>query len=72
MGKLLGNRLVLADASETILCAVLAVTTLPGLALFSVFGWWWDDQSPRSSRSPSSAAVSAQTGNAHHVTGVIR
>ena len=43
VGELLRNQLVLADASETILCATLAATTLLGLALFTAFGWWWAD-----------------------------
>jgi divalent metal cation (Fe/Co/Zn/Cd) transporter len=43
VGGLLRNQLVLADASETILCATLAATTLLGLALFTAFGWWWAD-----------------------------
>ena len=42
-GGLLGNQLVLADASETILCATLAATTLLGLGLFTAAGWWWAD-----------------------------
>jgi divalent metal cation (Fe/Co/Zn/Cd) transporter len=43
VGSALRNRLVLADAAETMLCATLAATTLLGLALFSAFGWWWAD-----------------------------
>jgi divalent metal cation (Fe/Co/Zn/Cd) transporter len=43
VGSLLGNRLVQADAAETILCATLAATTLLGLALFTALGWWWAD-----------------------------
>lgn len=38
VGAILCSRLVLADATETILCASLAATTLTGLALFAVFG----------------------------------
>jgi len=43
VGTLLRNRLVLADAAETLLCATLAATTLTGLVLFAAFGWWWAD-----------------------------
>ena len=32
-----------ADAAETALCAVLAGTTLLGLGLNALFGWWWAD-----------------------------
>jgi len=42
-GAALRSPLVLADASETILCATLAATTLLGLVLFAAFGWWWAD-----------------------------
>ena len=43
VGSALHNPLVLADAAETMLCATLAATTLPGLVLFAGFGWWWAD-----------------------------
>jgi divalent metal cation (Fe/Co/Zn/Cd) transporter len=43
VGTSLRNRLILADAAETILCASLAATTLLGLALFAALGWWWAD-----------------------------
>jgi len=32
-----------ADAFETIACAWLSLTTLAGLALNALFGWWWAD-----------------------------
>ena len=32
-----------ADAYETITCAWLSLTTLAGLALNALFGWWWAD-----------------------------
>lgn len=32
-----------ADAYETIACAWLSLTTLMGLALNALFGWWWAD-----------------------------
>lgn len=35
--------LVLADAAETRLCALLAVATLAGLLAYSLAGWWWAD-----------------------------
>lgn len=35
--------LVLADAAETRLCALLAATTLGGLLAYSVAGLWWAD-----------------------------
>ena len=35
--------LVLVDAAETRLCALLAATTLGGLLAYSVAGWWWAD-----------------------------
>ncbi len=35
--------LVLADAAETRLCALLALTTLGGLLAYTVAGWWWAD-----------------------------
>lgn len=34
---------VLADASMTRLCALLALTTLLGLLAYSVANWWWAD-----------------------------
>jgi divalent metal cation (Fe/Co/Zn/Cd) transporter len=43
VGTLLHNRLVQADAAETLLCATLAATTLVGLVLFAALGWWWAD-----------------------------
>jgi divalent metal cation (Fe/Co/Zn/Cd) transporter len=35
--------LVLADAAETRLCALLAVATLAGLLAYDLAGWWWAD-----------------------------
>jgi len=43
VGRALHNQLVTADAAETMLCAILAATTLAGLVLFAAFGWWWAD-----------------------------
>jgi divalent metal cation (Fe/Co/Zn/Cd) transporter len=35
--------LVLADAAETKLCALLSVATLAGVVAYSAAGWWWAD-----------------------------
>jgi divalent metal cation (Fe/Co/Zn/Cd) transporter len=35
--------LVLADAAETWLCALLAIATLGGLLAYTFAGWWWAD-----------------------------
>lgn len=42
-GEALGSRLVIADATETRLCAWLSVSTLVGLLAFTAFGWTWVD-----------------------------
>ena len=39
----LRSRALRADAYETIACAWLSLTTLAGLALNALFGWWWAD-----------------------------
>ena len=39
----LGSRALRADAHETIVCAWLSFTTLLGLALNALLGWWWAD-----------------------------
>jgi divalent metal cation (Fe/Co/Zn/Cd) transporter len=39
----LGSRALRADAHETIVCAWLSATTLLGLALNALLGWWWAD-----------------------------
>ena len=39
----LGSRALRADAHETIVCARLSATTLLGLGLNAVLGWWWAD-----------------------------
>ena len=39
----LGSRALRADALETIVCAWLSATTLLGLGLNAVLGWWWAD-----------------------------
>lgn len=43
VGMALGNDLVVADASETSLCAYLSASTLAGLVLYATLGWWWAD-----------------------------
>jgi len=39
----LGSGALRADAHETIVCAWLSATTLLGLGLNAVLGWWWAD-----------------------------
>lgn len=39
----LGSRALRADAHETIVCAWLSLTTLGGLVLNAMLGWWWAD-----------------------------
>ncbi len=39
----LGSGALRADAFETIACAWLSLTTLTGLALNAIAGWWWAD-----------------------------
>ena len=42
-GEALGSRALVADARQTSACWYLSVTTLSGLALNAVLGWWWAD-----------------------------
>lgn len=42
-GEALGSRLVIADASETRLCAWLSLSTFIGLGAFALVGWTWLD-----------------------------
>ena len=42
-GQAMGSRLVVADATETRLCAWLSVSTFAGLVAFAVLGWNWID-----------------------------
>lgn len=39
----LQSRALRADAHETLICAWLSLTTLSGLVLNAVLGWWWAD-----------------------------
>ncbi|WP_202806586.1 hypothetical protein [Kribbella catacumbae] len=48
-----GEKLILADAAETKICVLLSISTLAGLALFSLTGAAWLDPAAGSS-SPSS------------------
>jgi divalent metal cation (Fe/Co/Zn/Cd) transporter len=42
-GEALGSRALVADAKQTYACWYLSVTTLVGLGLNAVLGWWWAD-----------------------------
>lgn len=42
-GRELGNAVVVADSTETALCAYLSVILLGGLLLNAALGWWWAD-----------------------------
>jgi divalent metal cation (Fe/Co/Zn/Cd) transporter len=42
-GTALGSRALMADATETLICAYLSFTLLLGLGLNALFGWWWAD-----------------------------
>jgi len=42
-GKRMGSRTLVADSTQTQLCAYLSATTLAGLAVNAAFGWWWAD-----------------------------
>lgn len=42
-GVALGSRALIADAKQTAACWYLSVTTLAGLALNALLGWWWAD-----------------------------
>ncbi len=43
VGVRMGSRLVVADAAETRLCALLSVTTFASLLLYLLVGWTWLD-----------------------------
>lgn len=42
-GQALGSRALIADATETFVCAYLSFALLLGLGLNAAFGWWWAD-----------------------------
>lgn len=43
VGTRMGDPVVVADATETALCAYLSGILLAGLGLHAWFGWWWAD-----------------------------
>jgi divalent metal cation (Fe/Co/Zn/Cd) transporter len=42
-GRELGSRSAVADSRQTLLCSYLSAVLLVGLALNTLFGWWWAD-----------------------------
>jgi divalent metal cation (Fe/Co/Zn/Cd) transporter len=42
-GRELGSRSAVADSKQTLLCTYLSAVLLAGLAVNSMFGWWWAD-----------------------------
>jgi divalent metal cation (Fe/Co/Zn/Cd) transporter len=42
-GRDLGSRSAVADSKQTLLCTYLSAVLLVGLAVNSLFGWWWAD-----------------------------
>jgi divalent metal cation (Fe/Co/Zn/Cd) transporter len=42
-GRQLGNKVVVADSTETALCSYLSAILLAGLVLNATVGWWWAD-----------------------------
>jgi hypothetical protein len=42
-GGELGSRSAVADSKQTLLCTYLSAVLLVGLAVNSLFGWWWAD-----------------------------
>jgi divalent metal cation (Fe/Co/Zn/Cd) transporter len=42
-GRSMGSRTLVADSTQTQLCAYLSASTLAGLAANAAFGWWWAD-----------------------------
>jgi divalent metal cation (Fe/Co/Zn/Cd) transporter len=42
-GQAMSSATLVADAAETLLCAVLSLILLGGLLLNAVAGWWWAD-----------------------------
>ncbi len=42
-GQALGNAVLVADSTETALCAYLSAILLVGLLLNATIGWWWAD-----------------------------
>ncbi|KAB1924229.1 cation transporter [Micromonospora noduli] len=44
-GRELGSASAVADSKQTLLCTYLSAVLLVGLAVNSLFGWWWADPS---------------------------
>ncbi|VXC32078.1 Cobalt transporter [Microbacterium sp. 8M] len=42
-GQELGSATAVADSKQTLICTYLSAAVLVGLALNSLFGWWWAD-----------------------------
>ena len=42
-GRQMQSRTLVADSTQTQLCAYLSASTLAGLAANAAFGWWWAD-----------------------------
>ncbi|MEU7752510.1 cation transporter [Micromonospora sp. NPDC049171] len=42
-GRELGSASAIADSKQTLLCTYLSAVLLVGLAVNSLFGWWWAD-----------------------------
>lgn len=42
-GRELGSASAVADSNQTLLCTYLSAVLLVGLAINSLFGWWWAD-----------------------------
>lgn len=42
-GRELGSATAIADSRQTLICSLLSAAVLIGLALNSLFGWWWAD-----------------------------
>jgi divalent metal cation (Fe/Co/Zn/Cd) transporter len=42
-GRELGSRSAVADSTQTLLCTYLSAVLLIGLAVNTLFGWWWAD-----------------------------
>jgi divalent metal cation (Fe/Co/Zn/Cd) transporter len=42
-GRELGSATAIADSRQTLICSLLSAAVLVGLALNSLFGWWWAD-----------------------------
>ncbi len=42
-GRELGSATAMADSRQTLICSLLSAAVLLGLALNSLFGWWWAD-----------------------------